>query len=69
MKEGTIATNFEPHECVIFVQSTKTGTHKNKAIKSMTIYRLKTAWVITIHQSAAEYVSMTLTFSLWTKNL
>ena len=27
--------NFEPHECVIFVQSTEIGTHKNKAIHSM----------------------------------
>ena len=34
MKENTIATNFEPHEYVIFVQSTKIGTHKNKAIHS-----------------------------------
>ena len=29
-----MATNFEPHECVIFVQSTKIGTHENKAIHS-----------------------------------
>ena len=27
--------NFEPHECVILVQSTKIGTHKNKAIHSI----------------------------------
>ena len=27
-----MATNFEPHECVIFAQSTKIGTHENKAI-------------------------------------
>ena len=27
-----MATNFEPQECVIFVQSTKIGTHENKAI-------------------------------------
>ena len=27
-----MATNFEPHECVFFVQSTKTGTHENKDI-------------------------------------
>ena len=26
--------NFEPHICVIFVKSTKIGTHKNKAIQS-----------------------------------
>ena len=29
-----MATNFEPHECVNFVQSTKIGTHENKAIHS-----------------------------------
>ena len=30
-----MTTNFEPNECVIFVQSTKIGTHENKAIHSM----------------------------------
>ena len=30
-----MATNFEPNECVIFVQSTKIGTHENKAIHSI----------------------------------
>ena len=34
MTENTKATNFEPHECVIFVQSTKMGNHENKAIHS-----------------------------------
>ena len=29
-----MATNFEPHECVIFVKSTKIGTHESKAIHS-----------------------------------
>ena len=29
-----MTTNFEPHEFVIFVQSTKIGTHENKAIHS-----------------------------------
>ena len=29
-----MATNFEPYECVIFVQSMKIGTHANKAIHS-----------------------------------
>ena len=32
-----MATEFEPHECVIFIQSMKIGTHKNKAIHS-TLY-------------------------------
>ena len=32
MKENIMATNFEPNECVIFVQSTKIGTHENKII-------------------------------------
>ena len=35
MKENIMATNFEPHEHVIFVQSTKIGTHENKAIHSI----------------------------------
>ena len=30
-----MATNFEPHEWVMFVQSTKIGTHENKGIYSM----------------------------------
>ena len=30
-----MATDFEPYECVIFVQSTKIGTHENKAIHSI----------------------------------
>ena len=30
-----MTTNFEPHECVIFVKSTKIGTHENRAIHSM----------------------------------
>ena len=35
MKENTTTTNFEPHECVIFVQSTIIGTHENKGIHSI----------------------------------
>ena len=30
-----MTTNLEPHECVILAQSTKIGTHENKAIHSM----------------------------------
>ena len=33
-----MATNFEPHECVIFLQAMKIGTHENKAIHSITLY-------------------------------
>ena len=33
--ENTMATNFEPHECVNFVQTMKIGTHENKAIHSI----------------------------------
>ena len=29
-----MTTNFEPNECVNFTQSTKIGTHENKAIHS-----------------------------------
>ena len=31
---NTMTTNFELHECVIFVQSMKISTHENKAIHS-----------------------------------
>ena len=34
IKEITMATKFEPYECVIFVQSTKIGTHEDKGIHS-----------------------------------
>ena len=34
-----LATSFEPHECVIFVQSTKIGTHEIKAIHSICLQR------------------------------
>ena len=33
-----MATNFETQECVIFVQSTKIGTHENEAIHSIHLY-------------------------------
>ena len=32
-----MAMNFEPHECVIFIQSVKIGTNENKAIHSINI--------------------------------
>ena len=32
-----MATNFEHHECVIFVESTKIGTQENKGIHSIMI--------------------------------
>ena len=33
-----MATNFEPHECVIFVHSTKIGTNENKTIHSIQLW-------------------------------
>ena len=39
--ENTMATNFEPHECANFVQSTKIGTHENKAIHSNSMTKLR----------------------------
>ena len=30
-----MATNLEPNECAIFGQTTKIGTHENKAIHSI----------------------------------
>ena len=35
-----MATNFEPQKCVVFVQSTKIGTHENKAIHRKEIYSI-----------------------------
>ena len=35
-----MATNLEPQECVMFVQSTKIGTHKNKAIHSINYFKI-----------------------------
>ena len=41
-----MATNFEPRECVVFVQSTKIGTHENKSIQSILIFmELKGMWI------------------------
>ena len=40
MNESTMSTNFELHEYVIFGQSTKYGTHENKAIHSIYITQL-----------------------------
>ena len=38
MKGNTMATNFEPHEYVIFVQSTKIGTYENKAFHGILLF-------------------------------
>ena len=38
-----MAENFEPNECVIFVQSKKIGTHENKAIHSSPDFMSKVA--------------------------
>ena len=38
MKENIMATDFEPHEGVILVQSKKIGTHENKAINNIENY-------------------------------
>ena len=52
MKENVMATNFEPHEYVIFVQSTKIGTHENKAIHSIFSFlwlnHLTPKWELTV---------------------
>ena len=34
-----MATHFEPQECVIFVHATKIGTHENKTIHSISIWK------------------------------
>ena len=41
MKENTNATNFQPQEYGIFVQSTKIGTHENKTTHSNKCTMLK----------------------------
>ena len=47
-----MATNFELHECVIFAQTTKIGTHENKAIHSMNLFSHNVAGFIdTGHQA------------------
>ena len=38
MKENIKATNFDPNEYAIFVQSTKIGTYENKVIHSTYLY-------------------------------
>ena len=40
--------NFEPHECVIFVQSMKIGTQENKAIHS-SCQIIPTFYVLLLH--------------------
>ena len=32
MRENALTTNFEPHERMNFAQTTKIGTHENKAL-------------------------------------
>ena len=48
-----MATNFEPHECVMFVQSTKIGTHENKAIHSNSYTTMRVSGTIS---SGCEFV-------------
>ena len=44
MKQNTTATNFEPHEHVIFVQSAKIYAQENKAIHSISQNKCVNAW-------------------------
>ena len=49
--------NFEPHECVIFVQSTKIGTHEYKGIHSIPCdepFQLALSWLSPIHSPLLE---------------
>ena len=39
-----MATNFEPHACVILYESTKIGTHEHKAIRSKTFIGVRTSF-------------------------
>ena len=46
--ENTMTTNFEPHECLIFLLSAKIGTHENEAIHST-----KQQWIVMKNQADA----------------
>ena len=49
VKKGNImTTNFEPHECIIFLQSTKIGSHENKAIHNI-IHLIKLIHILFIY--------------------
>ena len=40
-----MATNFDPQECVVFIQSKKIGTHENKAIHSkLNVFSIHMTW-------------------------
>ena len=54
LKKNALTTKFEPHECVIFAQSTKIGTHENKTIHSILFLSLNV--VFDIHRN-----------TIWTK--
>ena len=60
-----MAQNFETHECVIFVQSRKIGTHENKAIHSIYISVSHTVITSSPYLTQCEYqltpVSVTCT--------
>ena len=49
IKENTIATNFDPKEFAISVQSTKIGYHENKTIHSIW-------YMISIYESAFKFL-------------
>ena len=44
IKDNTMATNFEPEECMIFIHSTKIGTHENKGIHSKWYFSSGMPW-------------------------
>ena len=46
MKENIIATHFDPHACVMLVQSTTIGNNENKAIYDTVIDDKLVAFVI-----------------------
>ena len=59
-----MATNFEPNKCVIFVKSTKIGTHENKAIHSI----LPAMKLEGLNFRASVYWPIDLLLCLWKKD-
>ena len=60
-----MATNFEPHECVIFAQSTKIGTHENKAIHSITKKIKYWYWLFQYDTRMKKYIHLAKIILTW----
>ena len=54
-----MATNFEPHEYVIFVQSMKIGTHENKSIRSICFDKAFSRYSISVKVGVSSHETFT----------